>query len=356
MRHFFLTGILICSCASVYAQTEVNPYNPGVTTEGITYFLPRTMLRATIQIERTTYQPGDFCKYAERYLKQTNVECDPVISFKINKICLSTFGIPDRTKCYSVKFDAKSSASNIKLTEDGILLSINADAQKPATEKPFISAPKEKETDPHSYLTEDILAAGSTAKMAELTAQEIYDMRDSKNQLTRGEADYMPKDGEQLKIMLSNLDKQEKALTQLFSGTSVRDTMESVVTLSLDSTVSDKVLFRFSKRYGFTDADDLAGTPYYISVENESSVPEVNEEAAKKQKKPDDGVYINVPGKVKVRVYNEQQDMATGEFTSSQQGNTEVLSDKLFNKKYTTHVVLDSATGGLIKIDAEMPK
>lgn len=44
-------------------------------------------------------------------------------------------------------------------------------------------------------MTEEILIAGSTAKMAELVAKEIYNIRESKNSLTRGQADYMPKDG-----------------------------------------------------------------------------------------------------------------------------------------------------------------
>jgi hypothetical protein len=356
MKHLLYTSLLVLTCSSSFSQTVVNPYSPGVTPQGITYFLPRTVLRATVQVERTTYQPGDFCKYAERYLKMSDVECDPVITFKINSIRLSTFGTPDRKKCYTVKFDAKSYASNIKLTEDGILLAINSEAQMPIAKKPFVSAQKAEQTDPHTYLTEDILAAGSTAKMAELTAQEIYDIRDSKNQLTRGEADYMPKDGEQLKLMLHKLDIQERSLTQLFSGTIVKDTMENVVTFSLDTVASDKILFRFSKKLGFTDADDLAGSPYYISIEDEHSVPAQNDNAAKKQKKPDNGVYINIPSKVKVRIYNHDQELASGEFTSAQQGNTEILSDKLFNKKYTTHVVLDPTTGGLIKIDAEQFK
>lgn len=45
----------------------------------------------------------------------------------------------------------------------------------------------------------------------------------------RGEADFMPKDGEQLKIMLANLSKQENALMQVFEGTTVKDTIEKVI-------------------------------------------------------------------------------------------------------------------------------
>ena len=64
-------------------------------------------------------------------------------------------------------------------------------------------------------MNEDILSAGSSAKMAELCALEIYDIRDSKSLLNKGQADFMPKDGEQLRIMLANLETQENALMQL---------------------------------------------------------------------------------------------------------------------------------------------
>lgn len=38
-----------------------------------------------------------------------------------------------------------------------------------------------KRIDPRSFMTEEILIAGSTAKMAELVAKEIYNIRESKN-------------------------------------------------------------------------------------------------------------------------------------------------------------------------------
>lgn len=73
---------------------------------------------------------------------------------------------------------------------------------------------QKKKINPRDFLTEEILMAGSTAKMAELVAKEIYNIRESKNALVRGQADNMPKDGEQLKIMLANLEEQEAAMTE----------------------------------------------------------------------------------------------------------------------------------------------
>lgn len=53
--------------------------------------------------------------------------------------------------------------------------------------------------------------------MAELVAKEIYNIRESKNALLRGQADNMPSDGAQLKIMIDNLNLQEEAMTKMFS-------------------------------------------------------------------------------------------------------------------------------------------
>ena len=61
--------------------------------------------------------------------------------------------------------------------------------------------------------------ASSTAKMAELVAKEIYNIRESKMPFYAAKADNMPSDGAQLKIMLDNLNAQEDAMTKMFSGT-----------------------------------------------------------------------------------------------------------------------------------------
>ena len=38
--------------------------------DGSSYFLPKTALRFTLLVEKTTYKPGEFNQYAERYLKK----------------------------------------------------------------------------------------------------------------------------------------------------------------------------------------------------------------------------------------------------------------------------------------------
>lgn len=362
MRNLIAAGLIMLG-GMASAQTQISKYQPGMTPEGAVYYLPKTALRIVVQVEKTTYTPGDFCKYSERYLRIKNVEKEPTESYKVTSITETSFGVADKSKCYAVKYNPKNATANITLADDGTLLAINADAMQTETPAKFTPAPKPKAVNPRQFMSEEILAAGSTAKMAELTALEIYDIRDSKNQLTRGQADFMPKDGEQLKIMLNQLDAQDRALTQLFTGTVTKDTTEHVFIYYPDREVNRQVLFRLSSHLGIVDHDDLSGMPYYISIEDLHSVPSntiPTEDSKKKKGKTEkdiqDGIYVNIPGKIKATIARGNNDMASFEIQTAQFGSTELLSGDLFNKRFTTHLTLNPKTGAVAKIEAEQPK
>ncbi len=336
------------------AQTSTSSYQPGVTPEGMVYFLPKTAVRIVVQVEKTTYTPGEFCKYADRYLRLKDVASEPSVGYRITNLRVEPVAMADTTKGYSVKFDPKSVASNIALSDDGILLAINA-TPKPAEYAPaFKPAPKPAPMNPRQFMSEEILAAGSTAKMAELTAQDIYEIRESRNLLIRGQADNMPKDGEQLRLMLNQLEMQDHALSSLFSGQTVKDTIEKVMTIMPDKEIERELLFRFSKKLGLVDKDDLAGEPYYIRVANLRTVPMPDPDEKKKKQEP--GLYINVPGKMKVTIYDAIEPINVTELPAGQFGNVELLSGALFNKRYATHLWMNPLSGSVDRLEAEQPK
>lgn len=352
-----ITAALLMVCSFASAQTETTPYKPGVTEKGAVYFLPKTSLRITLLVEKTTYTPGQFCKYASHYLRLMDVEQKPSIKHKIINIAMTSFGVADKSKAYAVKFDAKTSASNVVLAEDGTLLAINTEPYKMKEPQPFVAAPKPVRPDARQFMSEEIISAQNPVKMAELTAQEIYDIRESKNLLTRGQADFMPKDGAQLQIMLNDLNKQDQNLTQLFTGIVEKDTIEHVITITPDKNFGKQILFRLSQILGVVDKDDLSGTPYYINIEDLKSLPEKTIVPDNKKKGDAvEGIFVNVPGRVKASIYKGNQLMGSFELTAAQYGFTEFLSGDLFNKRYTTQLVLSPITGAILKLDAEMPK
>ena len=345
-----------------FSQTVSSLYQPGVTTEGAVYFLPKTAIAVTVTVEKTTYTPGDFCQYSERYLRIKGVSPTPSVSFRITAIRQQAVAVADTSKRYAVKFDAKTVAANIRLSVDGILQAINTeermmdDGRLKENAQGSTILPTTPKINPRQYMNEETLAAGSTAKMAELTAQDIYEIRESRNLLVRGQADNMPKDGDQLRLMLNQLDLQDRALTSLFIGTYDRDTMEQTFTIVPAKNISRKVLFRFSQKFGLVDSDDLAGVPYYISIENLKTVPEPEPVDPKKKQKPVYGIYVNIPGRLRTTISDSQQAILASEFPAGQFGNVELLSGALFNKRYTTRLLLDPLSGAIERLDAELPR
>lgn len=354
-RILTIAALVISGFCTSQAQTQTDAYIPGVTPDGAVYFLPKTAIRVAVQIEKSTYTPGDFAQYSDRYLRLKDVSTEPSTTYRIVSVSQTPVGVRDTTKAYAVKFNNKTSAINVALADDGVLLAVNTQPVPQVLPAPFKAATKPAAVNPRQFMNEEILAAGSTAKMAQLTAAEIYDLRDSRSQLIKGQADFMPQDAGQLKMMLAQIDQQDQALTSLFAGVTVRDTLEEVFIVRPDKELQKHPLFRFSKYYGLVDADDLSGTPYYITVQNQTQLPSA-EADAKKRKKAENGLYYNVPGKMRSTIHDGNNIVSREDFPAAQFGNVELLSGDLFNKHYGTRVRLNPVTGGIDKLEAEQPK
>jgi hypothetical protein len=252
--------------------------------------------------------------------------------------------VPDTSKVYTVKLKDKTVAPMVQLTPSGILVAVNTHTDIQESVLPEMRSTNHK-MDARQYLTEDILSATSTAKMAELTAQEILDIRESKNAIKRGQVESMPKDGASLKIVLDELNRQEEALTQLFIGYSDTTFTAKSFTIIPDEDMEEHVFLRFSRKLGFVDADDLAGDPYYLSVKDKHTVvlPDTKEAAKRKI----EGLVYNMPSMADVTISTMQSTLYKQELPFAQFGTIDMLSPTLFNKGATTKLTFYPATGGL---------
>ena len=344
-----LIAIALFSAAPLCAQ-HISTYMPG-EDEGIAYFLPKTMMEINVIATKVTYTPGDFCQYANRYLRINDVTSTPETHWDIKSMDVRSAGVPDSTKAYIMKLSDKSVASNIEITDDGIIKAINTTVPK---ENPQVF-PLDKSVpqgNARMYMTEEILSAGSTAKMAELTAKEIYNIRESKNLILRGQADTMPKDGASLELIINNLNKQEKALTEMFTGTTQTEDKLFTFYITPEDAEKQTVALRFSRKLGVLPIDDLAGEPVYIKLDNMSPAPVSVEEDAK-EKKRFKGILYNIPGKGTVTVSFKGKTYVDKQLPITQYGNTEILVNDLFNKKVNTKVIFNPETGAVLKIDKE---
>lgn len=333
-------SLLLCYFVSLACYSQA--------IEGTSYYLPKTAMKFTLTVEKTQYEPGQFAGYAQRYMKQDDVQLEASTTYRIVDTRMHNIAMPDTAKHFTLSLDKRYTISTVERTDNGQLLAINAEPKRVTEPAPFVPARKPRALNPRDFMNEDMLTAGSTAKMAQLIAQEIYDIRDSRNQLQRGQAEFMPADGQQLRIMMDGLNTQERALRQVFEGTTVKDTTEVTLVFVPTENVDRQLFFRFSRHFGLVDNDDLSGVPYYITVYTDVKATD-DAEAQKKEKKDKDdiGLVVNTPQKVRATLYCENKVVDSYEFNAGQFGGTESLSGALFGKKLTTQIVLNPITGGI---------
>ena len=352
-------GMLLLSlfllAGSAHAQTQIEKFVPGSTLEGVSYFLPRTALRMVVTVEKTVVTPGEFHMYAFKYMRMQDVPVQPSTTWEVKDVKLMPYGVPDKNKAYSLKLNKRTIAPLVSLTSDGILLGINNTVEEtvlPPLPQSRILEEGIQPNEARKYMTREMLQAGSSAKMAQLVAQEIYDIRESHDALVRGEADNTPKDGLQLKLMLESLERQHRALSSTFVGSKEVSEMFYVIDIVPAEETDKLLLFRFSKWNGLVDSDDMSGAPYYISLKRNAELPETTFDPAvfNKKGKLQRAVYYNVPLRTMVKVFNAEHTFTELEVPIAQFGCEEILSNVLFDKNTDTQVTFFQHTGGIKEI------
>ncbi len=307
------------------------------------YYLPKTVLRIHLQIERESYTPGTFSRYADRYLGLSGINQEQQVVHRVMGCELSSIGVRDTTKCFTLHLKGKGEEANIRLSDDGVLQAINADPVSLKVPFPTSTHTAVRHQAPRpTLLPAEVQSAGSMAKKAELTARQIIELRQQRQQLATGEADDMPQNEQQLQLMLNELDQQCNNLLLHFTGTTVRDTLSYTLTYCPEKDVNREVLFRVSRYLGLVDKDDYAGIPFYITVRNlyPSEVPLPENDKG-------EDIYANVPGMAQITI--EQEDNALASFTIpvAQFGYLELRKGSIF-KKLVSHMTFHPATGAVV--------
>jgi hypothetical protein len=323
------------------AQTNVIKINAVKSNNyGVQYFLPKTVLEIGIEYSVTKQKAGIYAKYASKYLgiNDQSVISEDLDYYTLDKINVKELGIPNKEKSYLIEFKAKTTAPFVCLTEDGLICTINAEYTQPQTPAETKTANQSSAVattisiNPLSVFTEEYLQAGSVGKMAEIAAKQIYRIRESRSDILTGEAENAPRDGEALKIVLANLDAQEKIWTELFTGTSHTEKKYSKFSIEPIADIEKEILFRFSKYKGIVDVDDLSGRPVYINISDLKMVDTLEIDPKKKAKELQSIVY-NVPGTAAVTVFYGTTQLYSGEFSVTQFGTTQILAASLFEDK-----------------------
>ena len=147
---------------------DVSTYTPGTMGEGVVYYLPKTEIELQVTATKVVYTPGEFCQYADRYLRLTGISSQPEEHWEINSIKVNSIGIPDPDNAYAVKLKDKSAASQVELTPEGIIKAIN-------TTSPIEKAPVAKVTN-LGHTIDELKEQGMWFVCADMGGETMYNL------------------------------------------------------------------------------------------------------------------------------------------------------------------------------------
>lgn len=320
---------------------------------GLIYSLPRTLVDITIETEHTEKAPGEFYNYAKLKLGINDAITKPEQSVTVKSVTITPRGVADPDNRWLVQFKP-GTTPYIILGDNNCPIAVNTDniPQRPKITLPEAvnakATPLETEAASQA-VTQEMTLSSSLSKRADLVAQRIFELRESRSDLISGQADNTPPDGKSMQLALDNLSAQEAALTAMFAGTTKTSTSVSTITFEPDSeSINDEIFVRLSPVDGIVDANDLSGAPIYISVDilEQGQLP-VNDKGETKTF-PKGGLAYNIPGRALITLSYNGKQIASEEVSLSQLGVTFGLDPKLFSdKKDPSKLLLDPTTGAI---------
>lgn len=352
---YILLSAFVLSSISLSAQKTTRINAVKADNYGVIYSLPKTSFEITLLVKKSSYRPGEFYPYAQRYLGIDNPITEEKVVHTVEGVSVVNKGIPDKNNSFMIQFQPKSFKPFVYLREDGLIVSVNADPVKEPTEEITIPKGENPPVNPRRFLSQESLMAGSVAKQAELVARQIFDLRRSRTDILNGEAESMPPDGNAYKVVMDEINLQEQALTSLFVGTLQMEYFIHTYTFIPDAEdTNKKVLARFSEKLGPVDADDLAGEPLLLSLQNKTvSAPLILSESERKKldKKFNEGLVYNVPGKAFLTLEFRNKTLLNMETDVVQYGSQDVLTKKMFeNMKQPIKVYFYPELGSIKQI------
>lgn len=346
----------LLSSQSVAAQTTQKLTASKATEYGLIYTLPLTVVDITIEAEHTECQPGEFNNYARRLLNINDAITEPSESVKIKSVTLTPRGVANPDSRWNVQYKVGATPYVI-LNEVGCPLAINTESipTKAAAKLPEAVAaeptPLEIEA-ARQAVTQDMIRSSSVTKRAELAAERILELRETRSDLLSGQAENNPADGQAMKLVLDNIAAQEAALTAMFSGTTKTYTTVSTVTFEPDSAeVYNKTIARLSPLKGVVDNSDLSGSPITLSmyILDTAKLP-VNDKGEAKRF-PKGGVAYNIPGTALISISYNGKEVIAKEVSLAQLGVTFGIDPTVFvDKKQPSKATFDPTTGAILQL------
>ena len=217
----------------------------------VVYYMPKTELVMTLDYDVITETPGVFYQYAQRYLGAEEVITDAKTVYALTSVEMESVSSADLERAYQVTAQKGLPTQRLTLSEDGRLMGYGCGACDEVEAKGERREAKGERREAKGEskkvmpLLEEQFIAGTTAKMAEGAAKQIYRIREMRLNLLAGEVEHVPADGKAMELVLAELSQREEELVALFVGTRCVEHKTHTLHYAPEKTVKKEVVCRF---------------------------------------------------------------------------------------------------------------
>ena len=356
MRKLFVVLVGAIMACAAYAQ---------VLEEGesaLVYYSPKTSVTLDFCYTIATQERGIYADFAEDLLGATDVVEATATHCELKEVKIGTSTTTDFSRPHKVDIESGIPLL-LTINEKGLLTGYNVPAveKKGAPKQPNVSTRDAVKSRINSILpapyTEEVIKSGSQRSgsqrsgslraQAQEVAKQIFHLRETRMYLLTGEVEHAPADGKSMELVLNELDKQERALTELFVGKKEIRTEHKLV--RFEPKEEGHLLF-FSEENGFTESDNIdADTIAVQMICMQQTLAPVDPKAKKKGSELSQIVY-NIPGLCYVNIRYKERLLACREVPVAQLGADVALPKNLFTGKELPKIIFSEKTGNIVSI------
>ncbi len=353
-KHLIILSLAALAVISATAQKTTKLTATKDNEYGLIYTLPLTEFKVTVAARKTVKTPGEFARYAEKYLADAPV-LNPSVSYTITDVVVNPSAYADEDQRYLVTLKGSGSPS-ITITGSEFPVAVNDEEYTPETQLaalPAAVAPQPtilERPEAKRAVTPDMIQSKSSAKRAQLAAAKIYELRNVRNDIISGQADGMPSDGAAMKLALDQINSQEEALTAMFLGTEQTsvEVRTFTVPVPLEGQPTRSIFARLSQTAGLVSPDDLSGAPIYVSVTPLTTGELPLTDKGTPRTFPKGGLAYRIPGTAQVTVSYDNATLFDSTFEVAQYGVVFGLDPSLFtSKKSPSYLHFNPLTGSI---------
>lgn len=301
-----------------------NAYPEGLTV----YSLPSTVIGLDVTAVKESFTAGPYAKYAQKYLGQP-ARTTSGDTWTIKSVTVKYYAEADPDEIHAVKLSSSSSHSFLKFTSQGLVMFSDDRTSDGVTWRfPYASDTDFSRKDLGENLTsvtntlyrsvktdkgfskvavqQNEVVEKSPEKKAADAAQRIFDLRQSRLQITTGDTD-ATFSGEALGAAIREINRMEQEYLSLFFGITevAEQSAHFDVVPTTDNAKQMYVAFRISDEDGLIPANTTSGRPVIMSL-NVEKKPAIQPLPAEKKKMVAQAIFYRVPVTAAIKLMDGQ--------------------------------------------------